>query len=252
MTYSGNKKPLYYYENRHLFEKFSDKIIHNVIDDTPSVFPCREEPYTTSYSKTYPWKHNGIPLSDISIHFQREVFQRDRSIRGILRVANDDDIIMTSDVDEIPSPNILQDSRYWFEKENIHHLCQTYFMYYLNNIVRMPWYGTRVCSLALLKKFSVDLIRHATEDRSKLIGTVIDSSGWHLSYMGGEERIREKIRAYSHQEVNNEFIHKNIKNIIDSGADIFLRKRQSSIVDICDFLPQYVCDNRDKFSHLIK
>ena len=34
-TFSGLKKPLYYEENKELFSKFQDKIIHVVVEDTP-------------------------------------------------------------------------------------------------------------------------------------------------------------------------------------------------------------------------
>ena len=35
-TVSGNQKPLYYEENKHLFEKFNHKIIHNVTKEIPN------------------------------------------------------------------------------------------------------------------------------------------------------------------------------------------------------------------------
>ena len=35
VTFSGDSKPLYYYENKKLFEKYNHKIIHNIVDDTP-------------------------------------------------------------------------------------------------------------------------------------------------------------------------------------------------------------------------
>lgn len=35
VTFSGEKKPLYFQENREMFQEFEDKIIHKVVDDTP-------------------------------------------------------------------------------------------------------------------------------------------------------------------------------------------------------------------------
>ena len=35
VTFSGEKKPLYFQENREMFKEFEDKIIHKVVDDTP-------------------------------------------------------------------------------------------------------------------------------------------------------------------------------------------------------------------------
>ena len=35
VTFSGDKKPLYFQENREMFAAFEHKIIHKVVDDTP-------------------------------------------------------------------------------------------------------------------------------------------------------------------------------------------------------------------------
>ena len=34
-TYVGKEKKLFYNDNKHLFEKFNDKIIHIIVDDFP-------------------------------------------------------------------------------------------------------------------------------------------------------------------------------------------------------------------------
>ena len=38
-TFIGKEKPLFYNENKHLFEKFHDKIIHIIVDDFPYKYP---------------------------------------------------------------------------------------------------------------------------------------------------------------------------------------------------------------------
>ena len=35
VTFSGDKKPLYFQENEEMFAEFSDRIIHRIVDDTP-------------------------------------------------------------------------------------------------------------------------------------------------------------------------------------------------------------------------
>lgn len=73
-TFSGLKKPLYYEENKEMFKEFEDKIIHVVVDDTPQ-------------GGTH----------------ERDTFQKNAVTRG-LKDATDDDIIIFSDLDEIPNP----------------------------------------------------------------------------------------------------------------------------------------------------
>src|SRR5271165_6733613 len=77
LTFTGQKKPLYYLEHADRFRPYRDKIIHLVINDVPN---------------------SNNP-------FDREHFQRNAVVRG-LTAAKDDDFIMISDVDEL----IRQDS----------------------------------------------------------------------------------------------------------------------------------------------
>ena len=38
VTFTGNNKKLYFENSKQLFKKYSDKIIHVIVDDTPSKF----------------------------------------------------------------------------------------------------------------------------------------------------------------------------------------------------------------------
>ncbi|MGN1154356.1 MAG: glycosyl transferase GT17 family protein, partial [Candidatus Gastranaerophilaceae bacterium] len=76
-TFTGMDKPLYYKENKERFSHFNDKIIHIVLDETPN---------------EYAW-HN-------------ECIQRNSISKGLTN-CNDDDIILISDLDEIPTPEFI-------------------------------------------------------------------------------------------------------------------------------------------------
>ena len=78
-THSGNPKELFYEKNKHLYQKYQDKIIHIIVDDMPK---------TTS---------THIP----------ENFQRVCISRGFKNL-NKDDILIISDLDEIPNPTLLE------------------------------------------------------------------------------------------------------------------------------------------------
>ena len=79
VTFSGKKKPLYFAENRERFSEFDDKIVHQIVQDTPDVDP-----------------------------FQRDSFQKCAVKRPLEKMCTDDDIIIFSDVDEIPNPEVLK------------------------------------------------------------------------------------------------------------------------------------------------
>jgi len=104
-----------------------------------------------------------------------------------------------------------------------------------------------------LKNTSIDDIRQATEDENKLNGFVIENGGWHFTYLGGEERIKQKIESFSHQEYNNPNVKNNISNSLNQNTDIFGRNKQFKVFDLTEEnFPKYIVENKDKYADLIK
>ena len=62
-TFIGKEKPLFYQDNKHLFEKFNHKIIHVIVDDFPHKYP------DINIGKNEQWRN--------------EIFQRNCISRGI-------------------------------------------------------------------------------------------------------------------------------------------------------------------------
>jgi len=222
-TFSGNKKPLYFQENKHRFEKFSDKIIYNIVD---------------------------IPNNLVS-SWDRETFHRNSIIERIDGHAKPEDIIITSDLDEIPNPDIIKNLNNFFDSNKLYHCKQKFYYYYLNNCLNRDWYGSRICSFAFLKRNTVQAIRQATEDVSKLNGIVLENAGWHFSYLGGAENIRFKIESFSHQEFNNSFVKNKILENLKNNRDIFDRDIHFKPVSIDDSFPTFIVNNQYKYEHLI-
>ena len=88
-TFIGKEKKLVFNENKHLFENFSDKIIHIIVDDLP-------------------YKHPNINIGNNDV-WNNEFFQRNAISRGISYIKNLDqsDVIILADLDEIPDPYTL-------------------------------------------------------------------------------------------------------------------------------------------------
>ncbi len=260
-TFSGKNKPLYFNENKERFKKFSGKIIHQIIDNIPTNFTGFSKKYYTDYSKSYPHKHNGKPLNKLSISFQNEVYQRDSLIVPILKIANDLDIIFMSDLDEIPRPSLLNKSIKYLEKCDLVHFQMSWYLYYLNNFLDKDWFGTRVCRLKYLKKHSYDLLQYHKEDKTKLSGgKIIKNGGWHFSFLGGEDKIMEKLNSYDYQGGRTAFLLKiidkifknRIRNKLKKNQDIFLTNRKIMKVELDNTFPKYVLKNKCFYEHLIK
>jgi beta-1,4-mannosyl-glycoprotein beta-1,4-N-acetylglucosaminyltransferase len=263
VTFSGKSKPLYFAENRELYKKFKEKIIHNVIKPHSDNFECLAPAagdYFTDRSISYSHKSGGIPLSELSLDFQREVFQRDSVINGLLGVAQPNDLIMISDVDEIPNPVAIQQVIDSFRSGTIYNFCQKWYMYYFNVLCSEEWFGTRICDFSTLKGRSIDLMRYHLENRLEQPGPIVENGGWHFSFLGGEQRVREKLAAYSYQgrrskyflQILDQLLPQRINKKIKNNQDIFNTGRQFKTLKLdCEF-PRYLLENRQKFEALIK
>ncbi len=232
-TFQNGPKPFIFAENKQRFSKFLDKIIHIKLTEYPTFIPIIN-PFS-------PWKI--------------EFFQRDAVRKGLVN-AKPDDIIMISDVDEIPKASVIKER---LEKgvSKIYGLKMDMYMYFLNNKLIFDggsnmnkeeskdgiWHSTALLPYKLLKKRPHRIRK--TIMRTKRRGEVyeiIPNAGWHFTYVGGVQKIIDKLEAFSHTEYNHaEFKdEKSITHIIENGKDLFGRDLEFEInTDMTD-LPKFL------------
>lgn len=227
-TFRGDIKPFYYEENKHLFEKYKNKIIHvkNTnsfnIDDIPD--DIRNSP-VVDYGAS---------------HWCREWLQREYVKKGMSECV-DDDVIIFSDLDEIPDPNFIREysSPTCLKVRNM--------IYYLNREnASEPWYGPQIAPYSYFKYRTLNSIR---SDRNKF--NIIDNGGWHLSYMGGPSRIKTKIKSYGHQEFNNSYILGSVDENVKNGTDVLNRQIKIVEFDVNQY-PKKIVDLIEEYKYLVK
>ena len=241
-TFSGLKKPLYYEENKELFAEFADKIIHVVVDDTPAG----------------------------DTHY-RDTFQKNAVTRG-LEGCTDDDIIIFSDLDEIPNPDKIREILKDFQEDKIYHFAQRLFYCYLNmeevsgsllsyagefeGVTHKKWIGTKMLSYKLLREQKL-LLGDLRFPERKEIGIRVDDGGWHFGYMGGhgekdiKKRVQEKVISAAHQEYNSKHVLSQVTDQIKDGKDIFGRNARFVRCEIDDSFPQYIREHQKELDFLI-
>lgn len=243
ITFTGKEKPLYYQENKERFKKWEHKIIHHVTVDNNETLE--------KYWEGVPY-HRSMIENDIyklPMHYQRECFHRDSAIYALLDKAQDDDIILTSDADEIIKPEVVGQINEWFDPNN-HYVAQgPVYYYYLNLLCEPQWMGTRICTMKMLKSMSVDKLRQSHPESFK-----IEDGGWSWSFFGGPDSIRAKLDAYAHQELNISIYRDSIEEKIKKGEDLFDRTwlYKPTAVAIDDSFPEYITYNLEKYSKHIK
>ena len=243
ITFTGKKKPLYFAENKERFKKWEDKIIHHVLDDNNETLEKYWEgvPYHRSMMEDDIYK---LPL-----HYQRACFHKDSAIYALLDHAQDDDIILTSDADEIANPEAIKAISEWFDPSNHYVLKGPVYYYYLNLLCEKEWMGTRVSTMKMLKSMSVDKLRQSHQDAWK-----VEDGSWHWSFFGDADTVRAKMDAYEHQENNLPQFRDSMEERIEKGVDPFGRDYlyTPQVVPIDDTFPEYIIQNRDKLAKFIK
>jgi len=230
--HQGRDKKLNF--NMEKFKKFKEKIIYIVVNDTL----------------------DNIKKSHIGQNSLVERHQRNSIMRG-LKNCDDNDLVIISDVDEIPDLNKLN---LFDEKNRYAVFCQKKFDYKLNllNETEGDWYGSKICLKKNLKspqwlrdlKFKkypfwrIDKIRDLQ---------VIKNGGWHFSYLQNPEDLLKKIASFSHGEHNKpEFVNsKNIEEKIRMQKNIFDLGFSYKKIEIDNTFPKYIIENKDKLKQWI-
>jgi len=230
--HQGNPKKLNFDSKK--FKKFSNKIIYIIVDDTIEAI---KKPHFGGESLV-------------------EQHQRNSLMRG-LKNCREDDLIILSDVDEIPDLNKLN----LFDKKNKYAVfSQKMFNYKINllNETENNWHGSKICLKKDFKtpqwirnlKFKkypfwrIDKIRNLQ---------IIENGGWHFSYLQNPENILKKIKSFAHGEFNKEnFANlESIKEKINMGKDIFDRGISYKKIQIDNSFPKYIVDNKEKLKEWI-
>jgi beta-1,4-mannosyl-glycoprotein beta-1,4-N-acetylglucosaminyltransferase len=245
-TVSGNEKPLYYQENRDRFSRWNDKIIHYVTEEIPNNFDhmLEKTKYHVAYKDLDPY---GTPMIQLPIRFQRALFNRNNSAFGIENAgASDDDLIITSDADEIINPYVLKDLD-WFDSDNHYVAIQRAFYYKLNFVYQEDWMGSRLCSWKHLKSTTIDQLRQDHKNAYR-----IERSGWHFSFLGNAENFKLKLASYEHTENNTDEVLSNAEEKVEQGLDPLNRGMTYHAVPIDDSYPEYIQNNQEKYAEFIK
>ena len=245
-TLSGEPTPLLYLENKKRFSKFNHKIIHNVTEISSDFSEyLQSKQYHTNFNDIDP--NCGMKYIDIPLRYQRMMYVRNCTAYGLLKAGvSDDDIVLTSDGDEIINPLILENLD-WFDPSNHYVTIQRAFYYSLNQLYQEEWMGTRLCNWKYLKQTSIDKLRgdHSNSYR-------IQDGGWHFSFFGDANKAREKIAAYDNCHLNVPEVTENMEEKIKNNLDPLNRSNVLNVVPINDSYPEYIIKNQKKYADYIK
>lgn len=246
ISHAGKDKPLYYNENKHLFEKFNHKIVHCIVDDTPNTFQEARLAFMNPKDEL----HKNILMHCLTTsntageeQWLREFYQHESIRRGLMMAGLDDnDLVFNSDVDEMWNP----DNQYPVDDHNVIKLKQHVMTGFLNLRSSEEWFGTYYTKYKNIKNASANHL----DTVSKTQHLFLDNGGWHFTYQGGLERIKTKLENFGHQEYNNDQVKNVVQQRLDAGMDVLGRPFACEVRN--DILPTYLINNKDKYKQLFK
>ena len=245
------------------YTKFRDKIIYIIQDNQPSGIQeiLKDD------------SHGTISAKEINNALLRENSQRNLISQG-LKMAAENDLILISDVDEIPN---LEKVKLKETKNEILMFVQDIFYYKLNRYLpNFQWFGTKGCLKKNLKspqwlrniknkKYSFLRIDTFFSDKKYINKRFINHGGWHFSNLKNAEDLELKLKSYLHhrdyevEELGKTKIEKLMKTnetIYDMFGDKTSKKygddkrRKLDVYEI-NKLPIFIQKNLEKYKNWI-
>ena len=207
-TFTGKDKPLHFSINKRRYKKWLDKIVHIVVTDMPDELPQEE------IDKL-------VALPEIrDIHWVREHHQRRAIPRGFKHLELDyEDIILCSDLDEIPDLTKLDEMKDLLYMGPVI-MDQRWFIWNTSLVKGMRWIGSsaNLYSHYIQNKDILQHLRNTRWDENSIEFTTM-SCGWHLSWFGNPEFIKNKMFSFAHTETADSYFNseRNIINLIKNA-----------------------------------
>jgi len=212
----------------------------------------------TQWNRYKQWhnKINYIKVENSSPHddaWANEDWQRDQMALGWQHIENDD-VILFCDCDEIVRPEAIEFIRK--TNYNWYGLYMPAFYFKFNYLDTKQDWHYKVWGRAY--RGWQGMPRHMRYMGAGEIpnGTSIKlhHAGWHFGWIGNEDFIKNKIRSFSHQEINTPNIidNINIDKHITEGRDHFRPENTTwVVVDLDDYFPKHILDNKSLYQQYI-
>ena len=249
-SHSGKKKKLNFDIKN--YPKFKDKIKYIVID---------KEPEGIIEENNDPSKQRANSLKRIELSYDAHFKE--------VKDANEDDLILLSDNDEIPNLDSIEFKK---NKNDIIFFNQLFFYFKFNLLYdRMKWIGTKACKKKKLMSFSwlrnIKLKKYPFWRLDTLFSkkkytniNIVNNGGWHFTNLKTPEDMYDKFMNFGHHDefklsgISVEDIRAKISNkemFYDHFADKSSTNKWKSdyklkLVDE-KLLPSFLTKNKDKY-----
>jgi len=253
-THKGEKRDLKFNINK--FKKFENKIVYLVYDQEPSQIE-KIVSKDTEDEKSRKYIMNALFRENAQRNF----------INGALNDLDNEDVILISDVDEIPN---LKGINFKEKKSKIILFKQDMLYYKFNlKLPNLTWSGTKACKKKYFK--SAQWLRNVKDrkypfyrvdtyfsEKKYINCEFVDNGGWHFTNIKTAKQIKQKLESYLHHiefdknPLSAEDIDKIIQDkiaIYDLSVDQRKNKIRGNKLENYPLhkLPEYLQDNLNDY-----
>lgn len=230
-THSGIPKPYNFKEAEERFKPWRHKITYTPVkQDITGLDFIPQAGYNPQSAE---WKlENGM---------------RNALLEGIVNM-NDTDMILLSDLDEIPNPKALKKALVAPTPIAFSLLFHYYFLNCQNTGESHWWKGCIASTVKQFREITPQVLRNNRD-----IYPSLPNAGWHFSFLGGVQKIKNKILSSAHTEYKTpEYTNeKYIRDAVIKGEDIFKRKGNTFRCFPLSYYPAEAQQLMKQYPHLL-
>jgi beta-1,4-mannosyl-glycoprotein beta-1,4-N-acetylglucosaminyltransferase len=230
-------------ENRVRFGPFLEKIVYIRLEGE---YKTAEASFGSRLRRLFRKKN--------ALAWENEAFTRNALLRGMAD-ARDDDVVMISDVDEIPRPEAIPRAVEALAAAPIVGFAQRMYRYFFNCYdYDSFWTGTKLTRFETFRRMGPEAVK-----ASKKYAAVQDA-GWHFCSIGSMEQLLHKGKSYSHFDRCYRGKYRDVeklkellvRNVIEKGVDIYpFSDSKYRLGPIDASYPPCIREDRDRYGDWI-
>jgi beta-1,4-mannosyl-glycoprotein beta-1,4-N-acetylglucosaminyltransferase len=227
-AFSGETKPFVFADNAQRFAPYADKICYFKLDEVHHSF---DDVCNGLRRKGDSVSLHILDILETQSHFDRrelhwvlDQYHRECLLYPLEQIAQPDDLILFSDLDELPAPSAIRQAGETGARGTLSVFVCDEYDYFLNWFNFRGWPGAIGGQWADLKAHSLnDLRRLVRAGYGAFTGQRIERGGYHFTSCGGLAAVQRKIESWGHQEFNISLVKSRLQTNILYGRDVFFR-----------------------------
>jgi beta-1,4-mannosyl-glycoprotein beta-1,4-N-acetylglucosaminyltransferase len=231
LTHSGFPKPYHFQHNTDRFKAWKHKIIYIPLAQNTEGLIFEEQ-------KNY---------NPQSASWKLENEQRNALLQAT-PLMKETDIVLLSDLDEIPSVWGIKKALQVSKPAAFSQLFHVHYLNCQHSKDLRWWKGSIIATAKQFKEITPQGLRNKRD-----IYPSLPDSGWHFSFLGGVEKIRQKLLAFAHTEYRREDFSSRlrIEEAVSTGKDVLKRDGIQLKYMPLSYYPVALQDVMKQYPHLL-